>query len=59
MNTPTSVYMGAPVEIGTGPNGEIANTAYSEYGRQFERKVHTVAPGVWCHIGACAGQQHA
>lgn len=54
-SSPSSVYMGAPVEIGTGPNGEIANVAYSKHGLQFERKVHTVAPGVWCHVGASLG----
>ena len=56
MNPPApSIYMGAPVAVATGPHGEIANAAFSAYGRQFERKVHAVTPGVWCHVGACLG----
>ncbi|MBS0445124.1 MAG: SCP2 sterol-binding domain-containing protein [Proteobacteria bacterium] len=56
---PRSVYMGAPADIGIGPRGEVAHRAYSEHGRQFERKVHAVAPGVWCHVGACLGNSTA
>lgn len=55
----TSVYMGAPAEVAVGPRGEVARRAYSEHGRQFERKVHPVVPGVWCHVGACLGNSTA
>lgn len=47
--------MGAPAELAHGANGELARREYIEHGKQFERKVHEVAPGVWCHVGACLG----
>jgi alkyl sulfatase BDS1-like metallo-beta-lactamase superfamily hydrolase len=54
-----TVYMGAPVDVGVGPRGEVANKAYSEFSKQFARKVHEVAPGVWCHVGSCLGNSTA
>lgn len=55
MNETLTPYMGAPVEVGTGANGEIAHARYSAYATQFARQVHAVAPGIWCHVGACLG----
>lgn len=55
MNETLTPYMGAPAAIGTGANGEVANLRYSAYAEQFARKVHAVAPGIWCHVGACLG----
>ncbi|MFO1288497.1 MAG: MBL fold metallo-hydrolase [Rubrivivax sp.] len=55
MNETLTPYMGATVEVATGANGEVANARYSAYASQFARKVHPVAPGIWCHVGACLG----
>ena len=52
---PTSAYMGAPVDVVTAAHGEVANARYLAHAAQFARKVHAVAPGVWCHVGACLG----
>lgn len=48
-------YMGAPVDVITGPLGEIANAALIRHGTQFARKVHSVGDGVHCQIGSCLG----
>ena len=50
-----SAYMGAPVEIRTGPNGEIARAELIHHGEQFTRQVHRVRDGVFCHVGSCLG----
>ena len=56
MSTKTiSPYMGGPVEVATGPRGDIANASFARHAAQFERKVHAVAPGIWCHVGVCLG----
>ncbi|WP_144006966.1 alkyl sulfatase dimerization domain-containing protein [Pelomonas sp. KK5] len=51
----TSPYMGGPVEVVTSDRGAIVNASFVRHASQFERKVHAVAPGVWCHVGACLG----
>lgn len=48
-------YMGAPAEVATAANGEVADARYLAYGTQFARQLHAVAPGIWCHVGACLG----
>lgn len=50
-----SRYMGGPVRIETGPRGAIAEASYIAHSRQFERKLHEVTDGVWCHVGSCLG----
>jgi alkyl sulfatase BDS1-like metallo-beta-lactamase superfamily hydrolase len=47
--------MGAPADVAVAGNGEVAHARYLAHAAQFERKVHAVAPGVWCHVGACLG----
>lgn len=55
MTSTTSPYMGAATDVATAANGEVANARYLAHGAQFRRQVHAVAPGVWCHVGACLG----
>ncbi|MDM0114803.1 alkyl sulfatase dimerization domain-containing protein [Variovorax sp. J22R133] len=55
MNTTLSPYMGGPVDVVTGKRGDVANASFARHAAQFERKVHTVAKGVWCHVGSCLG----
>jgi len=55
MSTDAWKYMGGPVEIATGPRGEIANALLLAHGKQFERKLHRVNDRVYCQIGSCLG----
>lgn len=54
MNT-TSPYMGAPVDVGTGPRGEIANQRLINHGLPLERKLHRVTDAIHCQLGSCLG----
>jgi alkyl sulfatase BDS1-like metallo-beta-lactamase superfamily hydrolase len=55
MQTSLSPYMGSPVELTTSPRGAVVNASFNQHAQQFERLLHPVATGVWCHVGACLG----
>jgi len=55
MNTSKNVYMGAPVEIGVGSRGEVANTKMIAHGIPLERALHKVTDRIYCQIGSSMG----
>lgn len=54
-NNGLSPYMGGPVDVVTGPKGEIANARLIAHGAALGRKLHRVTDRVYCQLGSSLG----